>query len=69
MCKTTWCFIHLMAFTALAGTTCYIVLNETGKLDKVKRDCYNKMMDIKDDLRKKNEIINKDSFLESFVFY
>lgn len=53
MCKTTWCFIHLMAFTALAGTTCYIVLNETGKLDKVKRDCYNKMMDIKDDLRKK----------------
>ena len=53
MCKATLCFVHIIAISALATASCYIVLNETGKLDKVKRDCYNKMMDLKDDLRKK----------------
>ena len=31
----------------------YIYLNETGKLSKVKRECSNKVMDIKDDLKEK----------------
>lgn len=53
MCKTTWCCIHFLALTAIAGMTCYIVLNETGKLEKVKRDCYNKIMDLKDDITNK----------------
>lgn len=53
MCKTTWCCIHLLAVTTIASMTCYIILNETGKLEKVKRDCYNKMMNIKEDITSK----------------
>ena len=53
MCKTTWCLIHITAALAISCATCYIVLNEMGKLDKVKSDIYNKAMDIKDDITNK----------------
>ena len=50
MYKTTLC---MLMTAAMAGAITYIVLNETGKLDKLKRQCYNKVMDIKDDLKEK----------------
>ncbi len=44
--------IHVVAATALLTAGCYIYLNETDRLNKVKRDCYNKVMDIKDDIKR-----------------
>lgn len=44
--------IHVVAATALVVEGCYIYLNETGRLNKVKRECYNKVMDIKDDIKR-----------------
>lgn len=53
MCKATWICIHTLAVGAIGLATYYIVLNETGNLDRVKRKCYNKFMDIKEDINKK----------------
>lgn len=53
MCKASLFLLHAAAFSALAFSTCYIYLNETNRLGKVKRQCYNKIMDIKDDLIKR----------------
>ena len=53
MCKTSLIAIHVLAFAALAGAGCYIYLNETDRLGKIKRNCYNKMMDVKDELKRK----------------
>lgn len=53
MCKTTWVCIHALAIASLGMAAYYIVLNETGKLEKVKRKCYNKFMDMKEDFVKK----------------
>lgn len=48
MCKETLCMVMVVA---MVGAVTYIALNETGKLDKVKRQCYNKVMDFKDDIK------------------
>lgn len=53
MCKTTMFCIHALAVGMLMTAATYIYLNETGKLSKVKRECSNKVMDIKDDLKEK----------------
>lgn len=53
MCKTSMFCIHALAVGMLMGAAAYIYLNETGKLEKVKRSCSNKVMDIKDDLKQK----------------
>lgn len=50
MCKDTLCMVLV---GAMVGAVAYIVLNETGKLEKVKRQCYNKVMDIKDEIKDK----------------
>lgn len=52
MCKVSMFLIHVVAATALLTAGCYIYLNETDRLNKVKRDCYNKVMDIKDDIKR-----------------
>lgn len=52
MCKTMVC-TYLLSFTLLAGSMAYIYLNETGNLEKVKRKCKNKVLDLKDDVMKK----------------
>jgi len=53
MCKVTVFTIHALATVALVGAGCYIFLNESGRLGKVKRECYNKMMDVKDEIKRK----------------
>ena len=53
MCKTSLFMLHVVAASALVCAGCYIYLNETGKLGKVKKECYNKVMDIKDDIKNK----------------
>ncbi len=53
MCKATVFAIHTLAAFALVGASCYIFLNESGHLGKVKRECYNKMMDVKDEIKRK----------------
>ena len=53
ICKDTFFTIHAIAVTLLAGSIAYIYLNETNKLDKVKRQCMDKAMDIKEDLKEK----------------
>lgn len=45
--------IHVIAVSALVAAGTYIYLNETGRLEKVKRQCYNKVMDIKDEIKDK----------------
>ena len=45
--------VHVIAVGALMAAATYIYLNETGKLDRVKSQCYNKMMDLKDELKNK----------------
>ena len=55
MCKMALISIHVIAAMALASAGCYIYLNETGRLDKVKRNCYNKVMDLKDDIKRKTK--------------
>ena len=52
MCKTSIFFIHFIGISALVGLSTYVYLNETGNLNKVKRKCFSKMMDIKDDFKK-----------------
>ena len=47
--------IHIIAVGALIGAATYIYLNETGRLEQVKRKCYNKVMDIKDEITDKFE--------------
>ena len=53
MCTSSMVCIHVIAVGALIGAATYIYLNETGRLEKVKSQCYNKMMDIKDDIKDK----------------
>lgn len=53
MCKLSHVAIHTLAAAVLLGAGYYIYLNEVGQLDKVKRKCYNKVMDVKDDLKRK----------------
>ena len=53
MCKTSLFLLHVVAASAMAIAGCYIYLNETGKLTKVKRQCYDKVMEIKDDIKSK----------------
>lgn len=53
MCKVALISIHVLATVALVGAGCYIYLNEAGRLDKVKRQTYNKMMDLKEDIKRK----------------
>jgi hypothetical protein len=53
MSKVSMFVLHSVATFCLLSAGCYIVLNETGRLDKVKRDAYNKVMDVKDDIKRK----------------
>ena len=53
MCNSSVVCIHVLAIGALICATTYIYLNETGKLNSVKRQCYNKVMDIKDEIKDK----------------
>lgn len=53
MCKTSWFLLHSIAALSIATAACYIYLNETDQLEKVKRQCYNKTMDMKDRIKKK----------------
>ena len=39
MCKVSMFLINVVAATALVVEGCYIYLNETGRLNKVKREC------------------------------
>lgn len=53
MFKDRLCGIHMLALSLLIGSFAYIYLNETGKLEKVKNKCMDKVMDVKEDLKEK----------------
>ena len=50
MNKMTMCLI--LSGMVMMGAA-YIILNETGKLEKIKAECYNKVMNLKDDIKSK----------------
>ena len=53
MCQFSKTIICTMTIMALACASAYIYLNETDQLNRVKRQCYNKVMDVKDEIKKK----------------
>ena len=53
MCQCKTFTIHAIGIGALMASFAYIYLNETGKLNKIKRLCMNKAQNIKEDLKEK----------------
>ena len=53
MCSDKMITVHILGLMAIVSSFAYIYLNETGKLNKVKRQCMDKAMDIKEDIKEK----------------
>ena len=51
MCKTSVFIVHFIGVATLITLSAYVCLNETGKLNQVKRQCFGKMMELKDDIK------------------
>ena len=47
MCKTSMVCIHIIGVAALTAAACYIYLNETNQLNRVKRTCFKKVNEVK----------------------
>lgn len=51
MCKTSMVCIHIIGVAALTAAACYIYLNETNQLNRVKRTCFKKVNEVKEDIK------------------